>query len=212
MSEDASAELLRRSQELLSIMRSRRSARSFQQTPIPIEVIKNCIAIAASAPSGANTQPWSFVLVADPGLKKIIRKKAESIEKAFYSTRITEEWKAKLQPLKTRPEKTFLEEAPYLICIFTQIYGFDSQGRKVTHYYPMESVGIATGFLISALHLLGISTLTYTPAPLTFLRKLLGRPENERPYMILVVGYPSEDYIPPSLVKKREEDYLISRW
>jgi len=141
-------------------------------------------------------------------IKKRIRKKAEAIERAFYSTRITEELKEKLKTLKTGPEKAFLEEAPYLICIFAQIYSFDSHGKKVTHYYPMESVGIATGFLISALHLLGISTLTYTPAPMTFLRKLLCRPENEKPYMILAVGYPGEDHISPPTVKKREEDYL----
>ena len=160
------------------------------------------------APSGANTQPWSFVVVSDAATKSSIRKKAEEVEREFYDRRITDEWRSRLESLKTGVEKPFLESAPYLICIFTQTYGIDSQGNRLTHYYPQESVGIAAGFLISALHQLGLATLTYTPAPMGFLRDLLGRPKNEMPYMILVVGCPDEESPPPELEKKSEEEYL----
>jgi len=196
------------SEKLLEKMKKRRSIRSFSNKAIPEKVIKNCIAIAASAPSGANMQPWSFVLVSDNNTKREIKKKAEEAEKRFYSEEITKEWRSRLAPLETTYKKGFLEEAPYLICIFAQRYGIDSGGNKVKRYYVMESVGIATGFLISALHQLGISMLTYTPAPMTFLRELLKRPINERPYMILAVGYPNEKYKPPKLAKKTEEEYL----
>lgn len=202
------SELLVLSGRLYSTMKTRRSVRSFSKRPIPKEVIIHCISIAASAPSGANMQPWSFVLVMDPHTKKKIRQNAEEVERIFYSKKITEEWHRRLKPLKTNARKPFLEDAPYLICIFVQQYGLDDQGNRIKHYYPLESVGIATGFLISSLHQLGISTLTYTPAPMGFLSELLGRPENERPYMILVVGYPKDGYEPPRLEKKEPADYL----
>ena len=191
-------------------MKQRRSVRSFSNKPIPQPVIENCIKIAASAPSGANMQPWSFVLVKNKNLKKKIREEAEKVEKIFYTKMVTKEWRNKLEPLSTNFRKPFLEEAPYLICVFAQRYGIDSKGNKVKHYYVNESVGIAVGFLISALHQLGIGTLTYTPAPMTFLSKILKRPVNERPYMILVVGYPKKNNKPPRLKKKKLDELLTT--
>jgi nitroreductase len=208
MSDDDRSKLIHRSEELLGVLKKRRSVRSFADAAIPIEVVENCIAIAASAPSGANSQPWTFVLVEDPATKRTIRKQAEAVERSFYETRISDEWREKLKPLGTDAQKPFLEQASFLICIFVQRHGFDRAGKRIKHYYPMESVGIATGFLIFSLHLLGISTLTYTPAPMDFLGDLLQRPKHEKPYMILAVGYPSEDYEPPELERKQENEYL----
>lgn len=208
MRESQNGDLADRARDLADTMRSRRSVRSYAQKPIPIEVVKRCVSIAASAPSGANTQPWSFVIVRDDAMKSRIREKAEAVEREFYAKKITAEWRTRLEPLKTDPDKAFLEEAPYLICIFVQKHGVDGKGNRITHYYPLESVGIATGFLIASLHLLGISSLTYTPAPLGFLAKLLERPRNERPYMILAAGYPNPDYSPPALSRKQEGEYL----
>ncbi|MEC9488318.1 MAG: nitroreductase family protein [Halanaerobium sp.] len=202
---------IRQSRRLLSVLQERRSCRSFQKESIPEEVITNCIAAAASAPSGANLQPWTFVLVVDPDIKREIRRRAEEVEKEFYQSKITTEWRNKLEPLGTNFSKPFLEEAPYLICIFLQKYGLDKEGNRVTHYYPRESVGIATGLLISSLQQLGISTLTYTPSPMNFLNDILDRPENERAYMILPVGYPAEGYQPPDISRKTEDEYLIKK-
>ncbi len=200
--------LVGKARELLSIMETRRSVRSFDPRPIPREVVEACIAVAGSAPSGANMQPWSFVLITDNNVKSKIRKRAERIEREFYSRRISDEWKERLEPLGTNERKEFIEQAPYLICIFVQKYGFDKKGDRVAHYYARESVGIATGFLIAALHQLGISSLPYTPAPMTFLSELLGRPENERPFLILAVGYPDENCTTPSIEKKKLHEFL----
>jgi nitroreductase len=202
-------ELMRKSAEMLKTMRQRRSVRSYKSIAPPIEVIENCINIAASAPSGANNQPWTFILVKDKNIKSLIRKESEKIEKEFYEKRITDEWRNQLSVLNTGISKPFLEEAPYLICIFVQRYHIDKNGNIIKHYFPFESVGIATGFLISALHNLGISCLTYTPSPMVFLNEILGRPKNETPFMILVAGYPKDDYKPPELAKKESKDYLI---
>jgi len=201
--------LIHQSEKLLKQSKKRRTVRFFSRKNIPRGVIENCIAIAGTAPSGANMQPWTFVLIEDSKIKREIREKAEEVEKEFYSKRITKEWKAKLKPLKTGPQKEFLTQAPYLICIFIQIYGVDKKGRKVKHYYPVESVGIATGMLISALHNLGISSITYSPAPMTFMRGLLRRPKNEKPFLILAVGYPHPGYKPPVLKKKSLNGILI---
>ena len=197
-----------KSSEMYSIMEKRKSARFFSSTDISIEAVKNCIRIAGTAPSGANMQPWSFVLVTDNEMKKKIRSEAEKTEKTFYETKISDEWRKDLEPLKTNWEKPFLTEAPCLICIFLKRYEFDSRGEKKKIYYPNESVGIAAGFLISALHQAGISSLTYTPAPMSFLSRLLDRPENERPYMILPVGYPSETENIEKRSKKPLEEIL----
>jgi len=189
-------------------MAKRRSVRSFDARAIPVEAVESCIDIAASAPSGANMQPWSFVLVRDPATRQAIRRAAEAVEGEFYARRASAEWKRRLEALRTSARKPFLEEAPYLICIFVQRHGTDDSGQRVTHYYPLESVGIATGFLITALHLVGISTLTYTPSPMGFLNQLLRRPAGERPFAILAVGYPDEGYEPPRLERKDRRRYL----
>ncbi len=183
------------SEKLYSIMEKRRSSRFFKSKDVPLEDVRNCIKIAGSAPSGANMQPWSFVLVTDRKTKETIREEAEKTEKAFYDEKISDEWREDLEALKTNCEKPFLTEAPCLICVFMKRYDYDSDGNRKKVYYPNESAGIATGFLISALHLTGLATLTYTPAPMSFLGKILDRPENERPFMILPVGYPAEQNI-----------------
>jgi nitroreductase len=203
------ADLITQSENLLEQLKKRRTVRSFDNKNIPGKVIENCIAIAGTAPSGANMQPWTFVLIKDPKIKMKLREKAEEIEKEFYTKKISGEWKKRLKPLKTNPKKEFLTQTPYLICIFVQNYGVDNKGNKLKHYYPVESVGIATGFLISTLHHLGISSLTYTPAPMTFLNKLLHRPKNEKPFIILAVGYPHPKYKPPKLTKKKPDEILL---
>lgn len=191
------------------MMRTRRSARQFSKEAFPIEVIKNCVSIAASAPSGANMQPWSFIIIQDPEIKSKIRRQCETIEKEFYDKQITQAWKRQLELLKTSISKPFLEYAPYLICVFIQAYSLDEKGQKVKHYYPSESVGIATGFLISAIHQLGLSCLTYTPAKMHFLNTLLHRPENERAYMIIPVGYPSDDAEYPDITRKKFDEVCV---
>ncbi len=183
------------SDDLYRIMKQRRSSRFFKDREVSLEDVKNCIRIAGSAPSGANMQPWNFVLVTDMDMKKKIREEAEKTEKVFYEEKISDEWRKDLEALKTNCEKPFLTEAPCLICIFLKRYDTNSSGNRKKVYYPNESVGIATGFLISALHLSGYSTLTYTPAPMSFLGRVLNRPENERPFMILPVGYADEQNI-----------------
>jgi iodotyrosine deiodinase len=203
-----SEQLKKSSALLLKLMQSRHSVRMFSTKEIPIEVIKDCIAIAGTAPSGANMQPWSFVLVRNKKMKTAIREEAERVEQEFYDTKITPEWREQLRPLGTDSNKPFLTDAPYLICIFVQKYGIKSDQQQVKHYYPSESAGIATGFLLSALHQLGISTLTYTPAPMNFIAKLLNRPRNERPYLIIAAGYAHEKYSPPDMEKKKLKDIL----
>lgn len=200
---------IEKSEELLSFMKKRRTIRIFDKKTIPIEVIQNCITIAGTAPSGANTQPWTFVVVKDQKIKKSIRIEAEKVEEEFYSHKISDEWRQCLKPLNLEIRKPFLEQAPYLICIFSQIYGKDHEGKKIKHHYTLESVGIATGFLITALHQLGIATLTYTPTSMEFLNQVLERPENEKPFMILVVGYPSSEYTLPKISKKELKDIMV---
>jgi len=208
VSPSAGREMVRRSAELAALLGKRRSIRSFGSSFIPLDVIKNCVSAAASAPSGANDQPWSFVVVSDPAVKRAIRREAEAVEREFYERRVTAEWREKLRPLGTGPEKPFLEKAQYLVCVFVQRHGFDPRGKKVTHHYPVESVGIAVGFLLCTLHMVGVSTLTYTPAPMTFLTDLLARPRNERPFLIVAAGRADEAWRPPPIAKKRESEYL----
>ena len=164
--------------------------RDFDSRPVPREVIEHCLLAAGTAPSGANQQPWHFAVIADPAIKARIRQEAEAEERAFYSSRAPEEWLQALAPLGTDASKPFLEEAPLLICIFAQKYGIDAQGERISHYYVPESVGIATGFLVSALHHAGLASLTHPPSPMGFLNKLCQRPDNEKPVILLVVGYP----------------------
>lgn len=168
----------------------RRSVRDFDNRPVPREVIEACLRAAGSAPSGANQQPWFFSVITDPARKRRIREAAEQEEREFYAGRATQEWLDALAPLGTDPNKPFLEEAPVLIAIFAQKYGVRADGSRYSHYYVPESVGIATGFLLAALHHAGLATLTHTPSPMGFLNEICARPQSEKPTILLVVGYP----------------------
>jgi len=204
-------EILGRAQAFLALMQGRRSVRDFAPRPVPREVIEACIAAAGTAPSGANQQPWHFVAVSDPAVKQRIRVAAEAEEREFYERRAPEEWLDALQPLGTGWQKPFLETAPWLIAIFVQKWSRDTAGGKVKHYYPAESVGIATGILITALHSAGLATLTHTPSPMGFLNEILGRPaDTERPFLLLVVGHPAAGARVPAIERKPLE--VISSW
>jgi len=195
-------EMLRRSEQFYQRMKRRRTVRDYSPRTVPRAVIENCLRTAGTAPNGANKQPWHFVVVGDPEIKKKIRAAAEEEERAFYDGRAPDEWLQALAPLGTDPEKPFLEIAPYLIVIFAISHHVDSAGKKSKNYYVQESVGIATGLLIAAIHTAGLVSLTHTPSPMGFLNKILGRPDNERPYLILVVGYPAENARVPDIGKK----------
>jgi nitroreductase len=201
-------EMRERAGALLDELRARRSVRFFSDAPIPLDVVKACIETAGQAPSGANKQPWTFVLVTDPALKKEIREGAEAEEREFYGGRAPARWLADLAPIGTTWEKPFLETAPALIVVFAQKHGADADER---HYYVAESVGIACGFLIAALHHAGLATLTHTPSPMQFLAKILSRPANERPYLLLPVGYPTADCVVPDITRKEPSEYLVVR-
>lgn len=191
-----------RSEEFYREIKNRRTVRNFSPRKVPVEIIENAIMAAGTAPNGANLQPWHFVVIEDKETKKEIRKTAEEEEKAFYTERAPDEWLDKLAPLGTDEHKPFLETAPYLIAVFSQSYGIDESGQKEKHYYVKESVGIACGFLITALHHAGLATLTHTPSPMGFLNQILGRPSNERPYLLLVTGYPAKKARVPNITKK----------
>jgi len=195
-------EMIQISEEFYDEMNQRRTVREFSYKPIDKKVIENCIKTAGTAPSGANKQPWYFVAVSDPEIKKEIRIAAEKEEKAFYEGRAPQEWLDALEQLGTDENKPFLETAPYLIVIFEQKYKTRKDGSRAKNYYTSESVGIATGILITALHKVGLATLTHTPSPMKFLNKILNRPENERPYLVLVVGYPADDAKVPDIKRK----------
>jgi nitroreductase len=173
---------------------------------VPREIIENCLKTAATAPSGANMQPWSFVVVTDAVLKRQIRKEAEKTERDFYANSASRQWVENLKPLGTNEHKPFLEVAPYLIVIFAQRYGLLPDGNKKSHYYVNESVGIATGMLIAAVHHVGLVCLTYTPSKMNFLNQVLSRPSNEKPFLLLVVGYPAKDTVVPEIAKKSLKD------
>ena len=187
-------------------MRRRRTVRDFSTQAVDPEVIEDCLLAAGGAPSGANLQPWHFVVVSDPAMKKQIREGAEKEEREFYHGRAPQEWLDALAPLGTDDQKPFLETAPYLIAIFAQSYGVLPDGRKVKNYYVQESVGIATGMLITAIHHAGLVSLTHTPSPMGFLNTILNRPPNEKPYLLLVVGYPAEGALVPDIGKKALEE------
>ncbi len=196
--------LCTRAVEHYAHMANRRTVRDFSGTPIPKTAIEACIRTAGSAPSGANHQPWHFVCVSDPAIKREIRIAAEAEERIFYGGKAGDQWLDDLQVLGTDAQKPFLETAPWLIAIFAERYGFDESGEKQKNYYVTESVGIATGLLINAFHDLGLATLTHTPSPMKFLNKILKRPLNERPMILLVVGHPADDAMVPraATVKK----------
>ena len=202
-------EMIEISKKYYDYMNKRRSVRFFSPKSFPREIIENIVLTAGTAPSGANKQPWTYVVIDDPQLKRQIRKAAEKEEKEFYENRITEEWRKDLEHLGTGWEKLYLEIAPYLIVAFKQDYGLDNQGNKSKHYYVNESMGISLGFLISAIHHAGLVTLTHTPNPMTFIREILHRPKNEKPVVILPVGYPTEDAVVPNIHRKKLHEIMI---
>lgn len=202
------AEMLQRSREFYQFMNKRRTVRDFSDKTIPEEVIDNLILTASTAPSGAHKQPWTFCVVSDPELKKAIREAAEKEEYLNYHGRMTEEWIEDLKPFATDWQKPFLETAPYLIIIFKKAYDIVN-GEKRKNYYVTESVGLATGFLLAAIHNAGLVAVTHTPSPMNFLQELLGRPENERPFLLIPVGYPSDEALVPNIERKSLEEIAV---
>jgi nitroreductase len=200
-------EMRERLEAFYTDMNRRRTVREFSTRPVPRDLIETALKVANTAPSGANLQPWHFVAVSGPETKRKIREAAEAEEREFYTHRASEEWLAALEPLGTDERKPFLETAPYLIAVFLQKYGELPDGRKVKHYYPAESTGLATGLLIAALHRAGLATLTHTPSPMKFLNEILGRPKSERPFLLLVVGYPAEGARVPDIRRKSLEEF-----
>ncbi|MBL7991773.1 MAG: nitroreductase family protein [Candidatus Kapabacteria bacterium] len=202
-------EMLTRSAEFADFLNRRRTVRHFSDRPVSRELIENCIRAAGTAPSGANMQPWRFVIISNPEVKHTIRLAAEEEERDFYTHRAPKEWLEALAPLGTDSEKPFLETAPYLIAIFAEKNGTLPDGRTVKHYYVSESVGIATGMLITALHHAGLVSLTHTPSPMNFLNEILSRPSNEKPFLLLVVGYPADDAVVPNIQRKTLEEIAL---
>lgn len=192
-------------------LETRRSVRSFSPDPIPAGVLEDVVRAAASAPSGANMQPWTFVVVREPALKRRIREAAEEEERRNYDGRMSEEWLDALAPLGTDWRKEFLEIAPALIVVFRQEYGLGEEGAKIRHYYVNESVGIASGFLLAALHNAGLATLTHTPSPMGFLRHILDRPANEKAFLLIPVGYPAEGCRVPAISRKPIDQVAVWR-
>jgi nitroreductase len=183
-------------------MNQRRSVRHFSDKPIPREVINNLILTASTAPSGAHKQPWTFCVVEDPDIKRQIRQAAEAEEHKSYTSRMSEEWLNAIKPLQTDWHKPFLEKAPYLIVVFKRLYNLQADGTTSTNYYVSESVGLACGLLLAAIHHAGLVALTHTPSPMNFLTRILKRPENERPFLLIPVGYPADDTYVPMLQRK----------
>ena len=204
-------EMQARAREFYEEVRRRRTIREFSPRPVPREVIEDCLRAAGTAPSGANLQPWHFVVVTDPEVKRKIREAAEVEEREFYSGKAPQEWLDALAPLGTDENKGYLEVAPCLIAVFAQNYALLDDGRKVKNYYVTESVGIALGFLIAALHHAGLATLTHTPSPMGFLSTVLERPANERAYLLLVAGFPADGVLVPDITKKPLEEIATFR-
>ena len=203
------AEMSKRTSDMLATLLTRRTVRDFSDTPVPREIIETAVKAAATAPNGANQQPWHFAAISNPEMKRRIRLAAEEEERAFYGGRASEAWLDALTPLGTDASKPFLETAPWLIAIFAQKKGPD--GEK--HYYVTESVGIAIGMLITTLHAAGLATLTHTPAPMNFLREICERPNTEKPLVLLVVGHPAEDAtVPAHALKKKSFDQIAKIW
>ena len=199
-------EMRRRARAFHEQLSKRRTVRDFSDRPVPRDIIEECLLSAGTAPSGANQQPWHFAVVTDAAIKKTIREQAEEEEQAFYSGRAPDEWLEALSHLGTDEHKPFLEIAPYLIVVFAQNHGVAPDGSTYKHYYVSESVGLATGLLIAAVHNAGLVSLTHTPSPMAFLNDILHRPSHERPFLILVVGYPADDVKVPKIEKKTLED------
>jgi nitroreductase len=201
-------EMRERGAAFLAHMWARRSVRDFAPDPVPRECIETAIRVAMSAPSGAHRQPWRFVAVDDPALKRRIREAAEREERENYRHRFPDEWKEALAPFGTDWRKPFLETAPYLVVVFRELHGVAPDGRRITNYYVNESVGIACGLFIAALHTMGLATLTHTPSPMGFLSELLGRPANEKPYILFPVGYPAADARVPAIERKAFDEVV----
>lgn len=200
------SEMIERSKKFYDWLETRRSVRDFSDQPVPKEVIENIIMSASTAPSGAHKQPWTFCVVSNPEIKKQIREAAEKEEYESYTKRMSEEWLDDLKPMGTNWEKPFLETAPYLIIVFKRAFEYDADGKKHQNYYVAESVGLAAGMLISAIHDAGLVTLTHTPSPMNFLQKILERPDNERPFLLLPVGYEAKEvYVPNNRRKSLDE-------
>jgi iodotyrosine deiodinase len=197
-------EMGERARAFYAHIRTRHTVREFSPRPVPRDIVEQCLLAAGTAPSGANHQPWHFTVITDPALKRRVREGAEAEEKVFYEGRAGQEWLDALRPLGTDANKSFLEVAPYLICIFGARRSPGADGRMRKNYYVPESVGIATGFLIAALHRAGLVTLTHTPAPMGFLNEICGRPDNDKPYILLVTGYPATDATIPTYATQKK--------
>ncbi len=197
------------SRAFLGRLRERRTVRTFSPEPVPFELVANAIAVAGTAPSGAHQQPWTFVVVTDPELKRRLRAAAEEEERRNYDGRMSAEWLEALAPLGTDSIKAHLEDAPYVIVVLEQVYGLCADGSKVKHYYARESVGIAVGFLLAGLHEAGLVALTHTPSPMGFVRELLGRPANERPFCVIPVGFPAPGTTVPDLSRKPLSEIMV---
>lgn len=199
-------EMRQRASRFLDDMKRRRTVRDISDRPVDRVLIEDCIKAAMTAPSGANMQPWHFVVIESPGIKSKIRQAAEEVERDFYGGRASDEWLQALAPLGTDQNKPFLDRAPYLIVVFAQLHGTARDGALIKHYYVNESVGIATGILITAIHRAGLVSLTHTPSPMRFLNEILGRPTHERPFLVLAVGYPEADARVPRISKKHFDE------
>jgi nitroreductase len=199
----------KRASALREELAGRRSIRDFSDRPVPRDIIEQCLRTAGSAPSGANMQPWKFVAIADPAIKGRIRAAAEEEERHFYEHRASQQWLDALAPLGTDANKAFLEKAPWLIAIFEERWGTGEDGQRRKHYYPTESVGLASGFLLAALHHVGLATLTHTPSPMKFLNRILERPAHERPFLLVVTGYPAADVRVPDIGRKPLEQIAV---
>jgi iodotyrosine deiodinase len=202
-------DLLQRSKSFYDFMDNRRSVREFSDRAIPREVIENLIKTASTAPSGAHKQPWTFCVVSNPEVKKQIRIAAEEEELESYNSRMSNDWLEDLKPLGTDWHKPFLETAPYLIIVFRRIYEFSAEGKKKNNYYVQESVGLATGILLAAIHNAGLVALTHTPSPMNFISKILSRPENEKPFLLIPVGYPADECWVPNIKRKELEEICV---
>ncbi len=203
------AAMIQKSKEFYEWLDRRRTIRDFSDKPVPKEVIENIVMSASTAPSGAHKQPWTFCIVSDPDIKKQIRTEAEKEEFDSYNGRMPEEWLKDLRPLQTDWHKEFLETAPYLIIVFKKSYELNEDGSKGNVYYATESCGLSCGFLLAAIHQAGLGALTHTPSPMNFLSKVLNRPENERPFLLIPVGYPAEECWVPDLKRKAIEDIAV---
>lgn len=200
--------MLKRSHDFYAWMDTRRTVRDFSDKPVSKEVLENLLLTASTAPSGAHKQPWTFCVVSNPDIKKQIRMEAEKEEYESYHGRMSEEWKADLLALQTDWNKPFLEIAPYLIVVFKKAFDITNDGTKRTNYYVNESVGLACGFLLAAIHHAGLVALTHTPSPMNFLSKILNRPENERPFLLIPLGYPADETYVPNLTRKKLEEVV----